>query len=346
MGIGLLENDGVLVCKYIESSSFLCGHLNPGDLITAANGVEAKSAPRIAAECKQVDRVTLHVHSPLPHADHVCFVKPNDRSALGFTVSKDPKTGFAMVAQIAPSAHVRATEPWDLELGERGGLPLALNDLILAVGHGGTSYAVDSPKEANARLKAAAAGALIELRVLRAASSYAVGAEKGALARVPSAPSPASSTRASAVQRIEAPHTKEGPPTITDVDSSFDSSSGSDMGDRSTVCATPLREGAAWAAHLREGGAEASGAQKLLALFAMEAAGAELRVASEANHAHAAPGGPPGDAGPPGCGRCDGPRLSDCRRTRLNGLDRVLQAAANTRVGCGSVVLGRCHYRD
>jgi len=261
MGIGLLENDGVLVCKYIESSSFLCGHLNPGDLITAANGVEAKSAPRIAAECKQVDRVTLHVHSPLPHADHVCFVKPNDRSALGFTVSKDPKTGFAMVAQIAPSAHVRATEPWDLELGERGGLPLALNDLILAVGHGGTSYAVDSPKEANARLKAAAAGALIELRVLRAASSYAVGAEKGALARVPSAPSPASSTRASAVQRIEAPHTKEGPPTITDVDSSFDSSSGSDMGDRSTVCATPLREGAAWAAHLREGGARA--AQKL-----------------------------------------------------------------------------------
>jgi len=261
MGIGLLENDGVLVCKYIESSSFLCGHLNPGDLITAANGVEAKSAPRIAAECKQVDRVTLHVHSPLPHADHVCFVKPNDRSALGFTVSKDPKTGFAMVAQIAPSAHVRATEPWDLELGERGGLPLALNDLILAVGHGGTSYAVDSPKEANARLKAAAAGALIELRVLRAASSYAVGAEKGALAHVPSAPSPASSTRASAVQRIEAPHTKEGPPTITDVDSSFDSSSGSDMGDRSTVCATPLRVGAAWAAHLREGGARA--AQKL-----------------------------------------------------------------------------------
>lgn len=194
-GIGLAQHSkGVAECQYIEESSVLSGHVLPGDLITAANGLEATSASRLAKECRDAEKLVLHVHTPHPSGQTVCFVK---EAEVGFTLTRS-STGLACVGEIKVAEAPSSTH--DIESGGmlRPALPLSRGDTILAVKVGGVSYSVDSPREAQARLREVATGALVELRVLRAAAHGAASSASDMAAS-------ATSTRTSAIRKVEPP---------------------------------------------------------------------------------------------------------------------------------------------
>jgi len=169
VGVGLTMRGRDVTIAQVAASSPLEGHVFPGDVINLSgngsarllDGLTSTRAPDanvLAAAFHAASQLSIQVETPtLLTSAYSVFILASNGGDLGIEVDKDHETGRARVNYLAPGSAAATKVGRDV---------LAPGDLIVAVSEGGTLYDVATAKEAAAKLKHSAAGA-IELRVVR-----------------------------------------------------------------------------------------------------------------------------------------------------------------------------------
>jgi len=172
VGIGLVNRNRRVHIAQVAATSPLEGLVFPGDIINlAGNGhggkildaltsTRAPDAVALSAAFHAASVLTLSVETPEPlaNARSVFILMSQHDVELGITLEKDPHTGRARIARLAPGSAAATRVDRDV---------LAPGDLVVAVAEGGVLYEVANVKEATARLDKRAEGGAIELRVVR-----------------------------------------------------------------------------------------------------------------------------------------------------------------------------------